>query len=210
MNDQDDKLDHAVSALPDAIMPERDLWPGIEARLTKGRGGFWQWRVAASVFAATVLVGLLIIPPSDTGQVAELAPSEVPASDPELLRYRVLALYYAGRHADQVAGLAPSEVPATDPELLRYSGLDAEFVRVHDRSLEALEDQLAALSPATREVVIANLKIIRASIADINEAIEREPNNVQLRQLLRMAYQQELAIVNGIRRSAPTLERTTT
>lgn len=177
MNDQHDKLDRALESLPDSIRPERDLWPGIEARLAKGRGGFWQWRVAASVFAASVLVGLLIIPPSST---------------------------------EQVAGLAPSEVPAIDPELLRYSGLDAEFMRVHDRSLDALSDQLGELSPATREVVIANLKIIRASIADINRAIEREPNNVQLRQLLRMAYQQELAIVNGIRRSAPTRERTTT
>lgn len=177
MNDQDDTLDRALATLPDSIRPERDLWPGIEARLATGRGGFWQWRVAASVFAATLLVGLLIIPPGDP---------------------------------DQVAGYVPSEVPATDPELLRYSGLDAEFVRVHDRSLEALADQLSELPPATREVVIANLKIIRASIAEINEAIEREPNNVQLRQLLRMAYQQELAIVNSMRRSAPTLERTTT
>ena len=177
MNDQDDKLDTALAALPDAIAPERDLWPDIEARLQTGRGGFWQWRVAASVFAATVLVGMLIIPPADP---------------------------------ERVAGVTPSEVPATDPELLRYSGLDAEFVRVHDQSLEALAEQLSDLPPATREVVIANLKIIRASIAEINEAIEREPNNVQLRQLLRMAYQQELAIVNGFRRSAPTLERTTT
>ena len=177
MNDQDDKLDRELAALPDSIRPERDLWPGIEARLGKGKSGFWQWRVAASVFAASVLVGLLIIPPSDP---------------------------------TQVAGVTPSEVPATDPELLRYSGLDAEFVRVHDQSLEALADQLSELPPATREVVIANLKIIRASIAEINEAIEREPNNVQLRQLLRMAYQQELALVNSMRRSAPTLERTTT
>ena len=177
MNEQEDRLDRALASLPDTIRPERDLWPGIEARLAKGRGGFWQWRVAASVFAASLLVGLLIIPPADP---------------------------------EQVAGMAPSEVPEADPELLRYTGLDAEFIRVHDRSLDALADQLAELPPATREVVIANLKIIRASIAEINEAIEREPNNVQLRQLLRMAYQQELAIVNGIRRTAATIERTTT
>ncbi|MEO1595785.1 MAG: hypothetical protein AAFS02_11140 [Pseudomonadota bacterium] len=178
MNDQDDALDQALAKLDDRIEPERDLWPGIEAKISERKGGFWQWRVAASVFAASVLVGLLIIPPDDA--------------------------------TTTVAGVTPSEVPEADEALFRYSGLDAEFVRVHQRSLDELADHLADLQPATREVVIANLKIIRASIAEINEAIEREPNNVELRQLLRMAYEQELAIVNGFRRSAPTLERTTT
>ena len=174
MNDQQDALDRALEALDERIEPQRDLWPGIEAKISEKKGGFWQWRVAASVFAASVLVGLLIIPP------------------------------------DNASTTVASAVPAADEELFRYSGLDAEFVRVHQRSLDELADHLADLQPATREVVIANLKIIRASIAEINEAIEREPNNVELRQLLRMAYEQELAIVNGFRRSAPTLERTTT
>ena len=177
MSDREDRLDRAIADLSREIHPERDLWPGIESRLATKHGGFWQWRLAASVFAATVLIGMLIIPPSDGGGVTAYTPSEVP-------------------HAD--------------PELFRYSGLDAEFVRVHDNALEVLAEQLSELPPATREVVIANLKIIRASIAEINEAIEREPNNVQLRQLLRMAYEQELAIVNGIRRTATTIERTTT
>lgn len=177
MNDEKDALDRALEALDERIEPPRDLWPGIEATINEHKGGYWQWRVAASVFAASVLVGLLIIPPGSP---------------------------------DTVAGMTPSEVPAADEELFRYSGLDAEFVRVHQQSLDALADQLSNLPPATREVVIANLKIIRASIAEINEAIEREPNNVELRQLLQMAYEQELAIVRSFRRSAPTLERTTT
>ena len=59
-------------------------------------------------------------------------------------------------------------------------------------------------------MVIGNLKIIRASIAEINEAIELEPNNVQLRQLLQLAYRQEMAIVTTIRESANTVQRTTT
>ena len=177
MSDKEDRLDRAIADLAPTIRPERDLWPGIESRLTTKRNGFWQWRLAASVVATSVLIGMLIIPPGDR---------------------------------DATIAYTPSEVPAADADLFRYSGLDAEFVRVHDNALESLAEQLADLPPATREVVIANLKIIRASIAEINDAIEREPNNVQLRQLLRMAYEQELAIVNGIRRTATTIERTTT
>ena len=32
MNDQNDALDQALTKLDDRIAPQRDLWPGIEAK----------------------------------------------------------------------------------------------------------------------------------------------------------------------------------
>ena len=120
-----------------------------------------------------------------------------------------LLIYQPDEAGDSVA-VAPTQVPAIDAQTLRYAGFDAQYIDVHQRSLEELAGQLDQLPPGTRDVVIGNLKIIRASIAEINDAIELEPNNVQLRQLLQLAYRQEMAIVTTIRESANTVQRTTT
>lgn len=178
MKDNFDHLDRQLALLDTEIAPERDLWPQIESAITTDSGGFWQWRVAASAVAATLLIGLLIFEPGDTDQ--------------------------------SIAGTSATQVPGVDADMFRYAGFDAEFVNVHQQSLDVLAKQLDQLPPGTRDVVIGNLKIIRGSIAEINSAIEREPNNVQLRQLLQLAYRQEIAIVNTIRESATTVQRTTT
>jgi len=50
------ELERAVSRLPKSIEPPRDLWPGIEARLRKGRWN-WYWLplAAAAVFALVLI-----------------------------------------------------------------------------------------------------------------------------------------------------------
>ena len=59
MTNRIDKLDALVAQLEPALQPERDLWPQIDKAIAAGSGGFWQWRVAASAVAATLLIGLL-------------------------------------------------------------------------------------------------------------------------------------------------------
>ena len=58
------ELERAVSGLPKTIEPPRDLWPGIEARLRRqrggrgGRGGLWYWiPLAIAAVLAIVMIG---------------------------------------------------------------------------------------------------------------------------------------------------------
>lgn len=108
---------------------------------------------------------------------------------------------------EKVQMVQQKDVPQLNDSLVRFAGFDATFVSVHEQSLEHLADQLNALPLDTQGVILGNLRVIRESIGEINEAIEREPNNVQLRQLLQIAYQQELAIVSTVRESATTIEQ---
>ncbi|MEO0365916.1 MAG: hypothetical protein AAF265_10520 [Pseudomonadota bacterium] len=175
-----EKLDAAIADLARDIKPDRDLWPAIDRGIQPEKS-FWQWRVAASVFATSLLIGMLLFPEGDMPPVV-------------------------------VENDAPFEnlLPDADPEVLRYAGFDAEFVRVREQSMEQLADRLQDLSPATRGVILGNLRIIRESIAEINDAIEQEPDNVQLQQLLQIAYRQEMAIVSTVTESAKAVDRVRT
>lgn len=173
-----DKLDAALADLPEALQPQRDLWPDIDAAI-KPEEKFWQWRVAASVFAMSMVIGLLLFPDGEPPTMAQ---------DAEWAEI----------------------IPDSNPDVMRYSGFDAEFMQVREQSLEQLAERLNELPPATRGVILGNLKIIRASIAEINAAIEQEPDNVQLQQLLQIAYRQEMAIVSTVNQGAATVDRVRT
>lgn len=175
MHNNDDNIMDAAAALPKSVAPERDLWPEIASQLPARGRDFWQWRVAASGFAASLLIGLLLLPPVD----------KVPG----------------------VAAGEPVAVPQLNAELVRHIPFDVEFMRDYKRTLDELDDQLAELPPGTREVIVGNLRIVRESISEINDAIDRDPNNVQLRQLLQLAYRQERSIISMVRDSAVGVEQ---
>ena len=53
-------LDRALAELPDEVEPARDLWPGIEARITPAANFGWQnFALAASVCLALAVGALL-------------------------------------------------------------------------------------------------------------------------------------------------------
>ncbi len=65
----DDRLDDLLDQLPREVEPGRDLWPGIEARLTPRRNGLrlqtrWPLAAAAAVVAAVTLGVLWHRPPT--------------------------------------------------------------------------------------------------------------------------------------------------
>ncbi len=68
-----------------------------------------------------------------------------------------------------------------------------------------LGDELDNLSPETRADVVANLEAIRQAISDINKALDEEPDNAHLQDLLLDTYRDELTLMNkvdGITRAA--------
>ena len=155
----DDKLDSAIKRLPREVQPDRDLWPGIDARLKPRRAvrPLWTFSVAASLVVAVAGGGLW---------------------------------FGIGMH--QKAG-TPQEIVATGSGSVS-SATDAYFAQraaYAERSVQTATD----LSPATRGVILKNLRIIESSMQDMQAALDKDPNNPRLRALLFDLYQNEARLL---------------
>ena len=61
-----------------------------------------------------------------------------------------------------------------------------------------LDLELDRLTPETRAGVEENLEVIRGAITEINSALEQEPNNVHLQELLLKTYRDELTVMRKV------------
>lgn len=174
MTDRDDKLMRMARDLATEIRPDRDLWPEIAEAIRKPKKSRWSPMLAQAA-AAVLLVG---------------------ASS--LVTY--IAVKYDG-------GETPTQtMTAATPEGLIFDraafGGEDTLASVYGRAggsiVSTLDRDLASLSPETREDVERNLAVIRRAIEDIATALEKEPGNVFLQELLVEAYNNELALMNRI------------
>ncbi len=169
---REDELTAMAGELAREITPERDLWPAIEAAIAEeqrpGRGG-WVPRYLAQAAAVVLLVG------GSSGLT-----------------------YLAMKDA-----AAPVQVAVT-PDLMfeqasfaRYD-LGPGFQDARIRLRSQLDDELARLSPEARSEVEENLESIRLAIREINTALEAEPDNVLLQELLLRTYRDELTVMRRV------------
>ena len=163
-----DRLIQAAGRLAGAVPPERDLWPNIARQIDRPQSRR-RMPMLAQAAAVLLLVG------ASSG-----------------LTYLAMQ--------DRMAA-----VQVTAPELLfeRASYRDAygagpEYSEIRDELAQQLEVELAKLSPETRTEVENNLALIRSAIAEINAALEAEPTNPHLQNLLLRSYQDELALMNRV------------
>jgi hypothetical protein len=184
----DDRLMQAARALPREIAPERDLWPDIAARIGAEEtppAGRDRWRLVAAVAAAVALVAVSSL--MTLWLVDEPAPVVV-------------------RQGPPAGGLA---LPARSVPLEASFGagytLGPRYERARNELTRDLDRQLAALPEDTRALVNRNLAQIREALAEINDELAENPNNVLLQQLLLAAYQDELAVLMNVNRMAQTL-----
>lgn len=174
MKDTDDKLLRAARGLATEIAPERDLWPGIAQAIGRPRRARWSPPLAQAA-AAVLLIGAsslftYIAVKYDAGNAT---PQELAAAIPDGLHFERAA--FGGQDTlASVYGRAGGTI-----------GLD-------------LDRELASLSPEAREDVQRNLAVIRLAIDDIAAALEKEPDNVFLQELLVETYSNELALMNRI------------
>lgn len=151
----DDKLKTALKQLPREVDPSRDLWPGIEARLTRrprAVRSLWAYSLAASVLLA-VAAG---------------------------------ALWSVGLHHGRST---PQETVAvgTSPQDTYF----AQRAAYAEQSVQTATN----LAPATRGVILKNLRIIESSMQDMQSALDKDPNNPRLRALLFDLYQNEARLL---------------
>lgn len=177
-NKPDDKLTTAARGLATEIAPQRDLWPGIEEAMiqTQRKPERSRWTPMLAQAAAVVLL--------------------VGASS--MLTYSVMKY--------DAANTAPQSNVTVQPSNLVFEqaafGADQTFGSVFGRAggnvAADLNRGLQNLSPEARADVERNLAVIRQAITDISQALEEEPNNAFLQELLVEAYGNELALMNRV------------
>jgi hypothetical protein len=178
----------ALSELPQAIEPPRDLWPAIAARLempapaasaagtpTPTRAAHLRWLAAAAMLASVavgVWIGHSALPLAARGTVTAVSPA---------------------------ASLAAFDAPTT---------LDAAYVAdpryQHQRAalLRSLESRIATLPPLTRDKVLASLATIQHAKEDLEQALGKDPGNALLQELLVNTYQDEMRVLSDVREAS--------
>jgi hypothetical protein len=76
--------------------------------------------------------------------------------------------------------------------------LAAVYGRAGGNIGSTLDRELKSLSPEAREDVERNLAVIRLAIEEIAAALEKEPDNVFLQELLVQAYSNEMALMHRV------------
>jgi hypothetical protein len=166
--DRNDKYVAAASQLATEISPGRDLWPGIAEGIA--RPGRSRWTPMLAQAAAVVLL--------------------VGASS---------GLTFLAMQDEQPPALAITPDLLFEPAAFSSGyALGPKYLEARSDVAAQLDEELARLSPEARADVESNLRVIRNAIAEINAALEKEPTNVLLQQLLLGAYQDELAMMHRV------------
>lgn len=167
----DDALTQAASKLAAGEAPERDLWPEIEAAITQPAKQRWQFPFAQAA-AVLLLVGgssaVTYVAMQDRGM--EVVPQ---------------ATTVAGLHIEPAA-------------FGNHFALGPDYEHARADLTRQLEKELESLPPETRAEIEQNLASIRTAIAEINDAMADQPNNVMLQRLLLNNYRRELEILSGM------------
>jgi hypothetical protein len=174
MTDRDDKLMRAARGLATEISPDRDLWPGIAQAISEPRRSRWSPMLAQAA-AAVLLVGAssLVTYVAVTYDANDTPAPTMTAAVPEGLIFDRAA--FGGEDT-----------------------LAAVYSRAGGNISSTLDRELKSLSPEAREDVERNLAVIRLAINEIAAALEKEPDNVFLQELLVQAYSNEMALMNRV------------
>ena len=166
----DDKLLQDAQRLCKEIPPERDLWPGIEAVIGTPARPRWT-RALTQAAAVVLLVGASASVTYMVTKPDESAPTVLPV----VTEFNI-----------QQAAFGPEFELSVGYKLAR------------GKLQSQLDVKLEQLSPDARAAVEQNLEVIRDAIAEINAALELEPDNALLQELLMNTYREELAVMQQV------------
>jgi len=167
---------------PAGVEPDDDLWPAIsraiESRRTLAlpvngaqpvRPAGARWRLAAVIAAAVLAV----------------------ATASSLATLRFASPRGGGGVA---AGRAPTR-PGDGSALVRYAALERDYDRAARALWAALEAERATLAPATVATVERSVATIDRAIAEARQALEEDPGNRVLVDMLTASQEQKLDLL---------------
>ena len=164
------ELRDLAAALPHSLEPSRDLWPGIEARVSEAkvvRGRFGRRAILAAA-AAVVIVS------------------------------SVVTAYFIGRSQAVATAVLPVVVESGPSEvvLASFEGLGVNnYLDTRTELLDALEARKHELSGETMDVVMENLLLIDQAMDRIAEALGEDPENEFLMKQLAGAYRRQIDLL---------------
>jgi len=183
MRVNDERKISSLRELPLDIAPPRDLWQGIEARLTEesaargapragvesarrfGRAGRMRLIAAAAVIAA-LAVGIWI------GRAVLPVPGRPPVG--------------AGPVASNTGVWQAAYV------------MDSKYAHQRAELVADLEARLAALPPQSRAKVLSSLQAINDSKRSLEAELGKDPSNALLQELLVNTYQDEMRVLTAV------------
>jgi hypothetical protein len=169
MNDErDDKLIAAARQLSTQISPETDLWPGIARAIAAPQRSQWTPMLAQAA-AVVLLIG------ASSGLT-----------------------YIAVKDRPQFIEVARTDLVFEQAAFGGRYALGPEYQDAHGDLAAQLDQELARLSPESREEIQKNLAMIRGAIGQINKSLEEEPDNALVQDLLRKTYREELAMMQRV------------
>jgi len=166
----DERLDAALLALPQAVLPRRDLWSAIEAQLAPARGtapARRRWRAAAAVLLVAV-------------------------------SSLVTAVVLRRGHEPIARAPAAADVHAVPAAFGPAHILSPEYQAARRQLSSMLQERLAQMPPSARQRLEGNLAELRRAAAEINAALALAPGDPLLEELLLNTYQDELAVLAAV------------
>jgi hypothetical protein len=173
---------YAATLPSEDVLPPRDLWPGIHARIVRSnvvpiRTGDGTRRVSLSIPQLAAAAVLLIALSAAT------------------------AWYLRGGVASETSVSAPTTIqaevePTPAPDAVRLVNFaDAQYDAAVSDLERALEERRNDLNPRTVEILERNLKLIDAAIAQARQALEEDPGNAYLNRHLVESRRRKLELL---------------
>ena len=181
----DERLDELAAALPREIAPPADLWPAIRAELAprSARGVRWTagWRLAAAALvvaaSSSILTLVAVRAREGAGETAVVVtPDRAPA---------------------QSRIPAPAQLPA------HLVVAERGYARSIDALWRTLDERRDSLAPSTVATVERSLRIADSAIAEARSALEQDPANRVLADLLVSNYERKIDLLRRATELAP-------
>jgi hypothetical protein len=186
------RLDAQLRELPLEVPPGRDLWPDIAARIDErmspatpaARRPAWLWQVAA---ALVLVAGSSLLTAS--------------------LLDRDRLLQQSAAHITPTNAIPGLDGAVTMPAAFGPAGqLDPEYIATRGQLTQMLDRRIGALPPAARAKLEFNLGEMRRAADEINAALDEQPGDPLLEELLLKTYQDELAVLANVSQLTNSLE----
>lgn len=169
----------SLRQLAQDVRPPRDLWPAIAQEISQDAHG--RSRVGSR-------------------RRAFMRPSRLQWSALAAVVAALTVGVWIGRNS-MPAGRGPAQqIAHEDIQNFIAAGYvrDPRYLKERARLVRAVEEKLKTLPPETQTKVTASLTTIRKSIADIQEALGRDPGNALLQELLVNTYQDEMRVLTTV------------
>ena len=179
---EDDILAHAIGQWRDEV-PQRDLWPGVSARLETKRKQF-----TFTLSQLAVAASLLIAVASGVTWLATNRPASFTGGGQ---RQEVIQAF--GQPDDQAGG-----------QIVPANFADAQFNAAVEDLERILREERGRLDPRTVLILERNLKTIDAAINEARMALDQDPANPYLNSHLADARRRKLDLLRHATELAST------